>query len=346
MKILVLGDHFLKKEIVEQKLSDALKGFEQVEFIGMTSNWPMTPFAKNEEIAEYEGSEEVIISAIKEADAVVLHAAPISERVLAAAENLKLIGVVRGGPRNVNVDAATRRGIPVINTPGRNAVAVVEFTVGLILAELKNIARAHANMVQGDWRKEYYLYDQCKFELTDKTIGLVGFGNIAYRLSTILKAFGMRVVAYDPFVPDRQMEAYGVEPVGFEELLERSDIVSVHARLTQETKEMFNAAVFKQMKKSALFVNTARGGLVNYKDLADALDSGEIACAALDVYAEEPVDFDSPIMRCSNVTFTPHIAGATKDTVHYGLDLLSKDIVNFFKGEKIDNCLNPSVLRV
>ncbi len=344
MKVLILGDGLLKAEIVEREVRNRFGHIEELEISNLTFEWPLEPFCKNEEISEFQGSETAIKEAIVAAECVILHASPISKVILEAAKNLKIIGVVRGGPKNINLAEATERGIPVINTPGRNAVAVVEFTVGLILAELKNIARAHANLMKGDWRYDYYLYDECKFELTDKVIGLVGFGNIAYRLSGILKAFGMKVVSCDPYTDAGVMSQFGVEKVEFDELIGMSDIVSVHARLTDETQGMFDKEVFVKMKPSALFVNTARGGLVNYDDLADALDNKVIACAALDVFEDEPVDFDSRIMKCSNITVTPHIAGATKDTVHYGLNLLLNDIERFVNGEKVENCLNPEVL--
>lgn len=345
MKILILSDSFVKEEIVREELENVLGGIEPLEFKTLQFLWPLNPFVSNGEILEYEGSEEEIIKNIGDAELVVLHGAPVSEAVLEAAKNLKAVAVIRGGPTNVNLNAATRRGVPVFNSPGRNAVAVVEFTVGLILAELKNIARAHMNMVQKNWRYDYYLYDKCNFELAGKVAGLVGFGNIAYRISGILKSLGMKVVSYDPFVPFECMLEYGVENVSFDELLARSDVVSLHARLTPQTKNMFNREAFKKMKSSALFVNTARGGLVSYPDLYEALVDGEIACAALDVFETEPCDMSSPLLQLHNVTLTPHIAGATKDTVHYGMSLLAKDLANFIQGLPVRNCMNPETLK-
>ncbi|MDD2458966.1 MAG: 2-hydroxyacid dehydrogenase [Eubacteriales bacterium] len=345
MKILILGDQFVKTEIVQQELARVLAPWEPLEFDAMSFEWPMKPFERNAEIAEYQGSETEIMAHISEADLVILHAAPISDAVLAAAKNLKAIAVIRGGPTNINLAAATRRGIPVFNSPGRNAVAVVEFTIGLILAELKNIARGHMHLVQKNWKYEYYLYDRCNFELPGKVAGLVGFGNIAYRISTILQAFGMTVIAHDPFVNPERMAQFGVESVSLEDLLSRSDVVSVHARLTPETKHLFNLDRFRQMKPTALFVNTARGGLVNYDDLYLALKEKIIAAAALDVFQEEPCDPDSPLLQLDNVTVTPHIAGATKDTVHYGLGVLAEDLQQFLSGQPVNNCLNPETLR-
>lgn len=344
MKVLVLGDNFLKSEIVEAAVRTRLGHLQTLEVASLSFEWPLMPFEQNDEIAEFQGSEEAIREKIGDADLVLLHAAPISRSVLEAAHSLKAIGVVRGGPRNINLQAAAELGIPVFNTPGRNASAVVEFTIGLILAELKNIARAHGNMKNGVWNYDYYLYDNCGFELSGKTMGMVGFGNIAYRLVPILQAFGMRVVAFDPYTGKEKMAGYGVEKVSLDELLGMSDIVSVHARLTEETKGMFNKEAFSKMKPEALFVNTARGGLVDYDDLADALNRKVIARAAIDVYDEEPVDFGSSIMACSNVTVTPHIAGATKDTVHYGLNLLLDDMEAFLGGGAVRHCMNPETL--
>ena len=344
MKVLILSDKFVKKDIVEAMLSDTLGRRFPLEIDSCTFDWPLKPFERNAEIAEYQGDEAQVKAKIADAELVVLHAAPISEAVLDAAKHLKAIAVIRGGPTNVNLKAATRRGIPVFNSPGRNAVAVVEFTIGLILAELKNIARGHMHLVNKSWRYDYYLYDKCNFELPGKVAGLVGFGNIAYRISAILQAFGMKVIAFDPFVPAERMQAFGVKSVSFDELLRQSDVVSVHARLTQETRHMFNMDTFRRMKPSALFVNTARGGLVNYDDLYTALRDKVIACAALDVFAEEPIDMDSPLLQLDNITMTPHIAGATRDTVHYGLGLLTSDLTRFFAGEPVEHCMNPEVL--
>lgn len=344
MRVLVLSDQFVKKDIVMAILTDTIGKTVPLTFEHCIFDWPMKPFERNEEIAEFQGDEAEVISKIAEAELVVLHAAPISEAVLSAAHNLKALAVIRGGSTNINLQAATKRGIPVFNSPGRNAVAVVEFTIGLILAELKNIARGHMNLVHKNWRYDYYLYDQCNFELRGKTIGLVGFGNIAYRICTILQAFGMHVIAYDPFVPDERMQALGVLPVSLDELLKQSDVISVHARLTNETRQMFNLKLFRKMKSTALFVNTARGGLVNYDDLYVALRDKVIACAALDVFEEEPIDMTSPLLTLDNVTLTPHIAGATKDTVDYGLNVLADDLCRYFAGEKVQHCMNPEVL--
>lgn len=345
MKILILGDQFVKAEIVRQEMESALDPWGPLEFDAISFEWPMKPFESNAEIAEYQGSESEIVAHMGEVDLVILHAAPISDAVLSAAKNLKAIAVIRGGPTNINLKAATERGIPVFNSPGRNAVAVVEFTIGLILSELKNIARGHMHLVQKEWKHEYYLYDRCNFELPGKVAGLVGFGNIAYRISTILKAFGMTVISHDPFVSPERMAEFGVEAVSLDDLLQRSDVVSVHARLTPETKQLFNLNRFRQMKPTALFVNTARGGLVNYDDLYLALKDKIIAAAALDVFQEEPCDPDSPLLQLDNVTVTPHIAGATKDTVHYGISTLAEDLQRFLAGEPVKNCLNPDTLR-
>jgi len=346
VNILILSDGFVREDLVQPILTKHLGAAGGLRFDCIRQDWPLSPFVKNSEISEYQGSEEAIIPKIGEADVVILHASPITERVLAAAGKLQAIGVIRGGPTNVNLKAATRRGIPVFNTPGRNAVAVVEFTVGLILAEIKNIARAHMYLKQQDWRYDYYLYSKCNFELAGKTAGLVGFGNIAWRLSSILKSFGMQVIAYDPYVTAERMAELGVAKVDFDRLLAESDVVSVHARLTPETAKMFNKAAFAKMKPTALLVNTARGGLVDYEDLTEALEKKVIACAALDVFESEPADMKSRLFQLENVTLTPHIAGATRDTVSYGMNLLGADLAAYFGGRPPAHCLNPETLKM
>lgn len=345
MKILILSDSFVKGDIACEILKRNLKIKETLELKNLSFDWPRIPFQKNNEISEYEGSIDKIKKNIIDTDIVILHAAPITEEVLNIATSLKAIGVIRGGPTNINLKAATKRGIPVFNTPGRNAVAVVEFTIGLILTELKNIARAHMNMMKGIWKYDYYLYEVCNFELAGKIVGLVGFGNIAWRISSILKAFGMNIISFDPYVKPERMAEYGVESVSFDKLLEVSDVVSVHARLTEQTQKIFNMNAFKKMKSSALFVNTARGGLVDYNDLVEALKTGKIAHAALDVFETEPINIHSPLLKLSNVTLTPHIAGATKDTVHYGMKILAEEISRFLNGGQIHYCMNPETLK-
>ncbi len=345
MKILILGDRFVKTQLVKPIIQMILEPHTRLNFSEYTFDWPLSPFISNDEIGEFEGDEQIVREHIKNAEVVLLHGAPITENVLQSAPDLKAIGVVRGGPSNINVSAATKRGIPVFNSPGRNAQAVVEFTIGLLLSECRHIARSHKNLMEKQWSFDYYTYEKCGIELKGKTIGLVGFGNISWRLSPVLIALGMNVIAADPFVDREMMASFGVEKVTLEGLYSRSDVISVHARLTDETRHMFNRETFAKMKDGVIFVNTARGGLVNYEDLTDALDSGKVASAALDVFPEEPADLQSPLFNKENVTVTPHIAGATRDSVTFGMKNLARSLEAYFSRGELINCLNPEALK-
>ncbi len=344
MKILVIGDGFIKTEVSVPIVEKIMAPYAPAEIETCTFQWPLSPFVSNDEIREYEGDEQTVIDHITDAELLLVHAAPITERVLEAAPNLKAIGVVRGGPTNINLAAASRRGIPVFNSPGRNAQAVVEFTLGLLLSECRHISRSHRNLMDREWAYDYYSYEKCGVELKGKTIGLVGFGNISWRLSPVLLAMGMDVIAFDPFVDKKRMASYEVEKVTLDELYALSDVISVHARLTEETRHMFNKEAFSKMKDRVIFVNTARGGLVNYDDLTEALESGKVGSAALDVFPREPADLTAPLFDRDNVTVTPHIAGATKDSVSFGMTNLMNSLLAYFREGSLQSCMNPEAL--
>lgn len=345
MKILIIGDGFVKVEIVRPLVEDYLNSIEPLEFKSCTFDWPLSPFISNDEISEYEGNEEIVIKNIDDAELLLLHGAPVTKKVLDSAPHLKAIGVVRGGPTNINIAEATKRGIPVFNSPGRNAQAVVEFTIGILLSECRHIARSHKKLMEKEWPFNYYVYEKCGVELSGKTIGLVGFGNISWRLAPVLSALGLYVIASDPFVDAEKMAMYNVKKVPLEELYSTSDIISVHARLTNETRHMFNKQTFQLMKKGVIFINTARGGLVDYDDLTEALETGQVGSAALDVFSEEPANLDSRLFKQKNVTVTPHIAGATKDSMIFGVKNLLNSIREYFIHGELTNCMNSQFLQ-
>ena len=228
------------------------------------------------------------------------------------ATKLQIIGSCRTEPVNIDVQAATEAGIPVVYAPGRNARAVVEFTIGLIIAESRNIARGHLALAQGIWRADLYLYDNAPRELAGQTIGLIGFGHVGSMLPSYLKPFGVRVLAYDPYVHGAVFAERGVERVtDMADLLAESDIVSLHARVTPETIKFIGEKQFRQMKRGAYFVNTARGPMVDYDALYRALTDGHLRGAALETFASEPPPPDWPLLKLPNVTLTPHIAGCS-----------------------------------
>jgi len=254
---------------------------------------------------------------------------PLPSRFIEAAENLKVIGVLRSGTENVDVDLATSRGISVLNTPGRNARAVAECTMGLILAEVRNIARAHAKMMAGHWTRDYP-NRECIPELNEKTAGLVGYGAVGQLVAGYLAAFGSRVVAYDPFFEGDPAPA---ELVDLEMLLRESDVVSVHARLTEETHHLIGAQQLSLMKPTAVLVNTARSGLIDEAALVVALTERRIMGAALDVFDVEPLPADHPLLQLDNVTLAPHMAGSTIDAFRNSPKMMAGHLARMLRGE-------------
>ena len=273
---------------------------------------------------------------------LVVQFAPVGRGFLESAANLKVIGVLRGGTENVDVDAATQRGITVMNTPGRNARAVAECTMGMILSEIRNIARAHARLKSGQWRRTFPNSDAIP-ELYEKTVGLIGYGAVGRLVAGYLDAFGSRVLAYDPLLVDEPAPAV---PVDLETLLQESDVVSLHARLTDETHHLVGEKELALMKPSAVLVNTARSGLVDEEALVQALSQRRILGAALDVFDTEPLPPDHPLLALDNVTLTPHLAGSTIDAFRNSPKLMAGHLIRLLNGEKdlpIVNGVTPTL---
>jgi D-3-phosphoglycerate dehydrogenase / 2-oxoglutarate reductase len=230
--------------------------------------------------------------------------------------------------------AARERGVVVVNTPGRNASAVAEFTIGAILAETRNITRGHDSLRRGEWRGDLYRADLAGEELSEMTVGLVGYGEVGRRVVKLLKAFGCRILVSDPYV---QLTAEdlndGVIQVSLDRVLGESDVVSLHPRVTAETTGMINAETLGQMKKGAYFINTARGPLVDYDALYEALRSNHLRGAMLETFSIEPAPADWPLLHLPNVTLTPHIAGASVKTVKYAAGLAAEEVRRYLDGE-------------
>lgn len=262
-------------------------------------------------------------------DIVVVQFAPVGRSFIASAESLKVIGVLRSGTENVAVDAATQRRISVLNTPGRNARAVAECTVGMILAEVRNLARAHERLKSGSWQRSFPNSDAIP-ELCGKTVGLVGYGAVGRLVAGYLHAFGSTILACDPYV---RTDAAPAELVDLPTLLARSDVVSVHARLTAESHHLIGEAQLMQMKPTAVLVNTARSGLVDEEALARALAERRIMGAALDVFDTEPLPPDHPLLKLDNVTLTPHLAGSTIDAFRNSPRLMADHLSRMLDGQ-------------
>src|SRR5215218_1391931 len=342
LRVLVVGDRFVLSDLIV----DALKreAEDDLEVSTMDLEWPIEPFGKVAEVEEASGDEQELAEAAKDAEVIVTQLAAITERVISAADDLKLIVCTRGGPVNVNVDAASERGIAVCYAPGRNAPAAAEYAVGLMLAAMKRIPEAHGSLSSGRWQGEFYAYDECGVELEGSTVGLVGFGAIGRRVARVLVAFGARVVVYDPFVDAADIEEAGGSSVELDELLERSRVVSLHARLSPDTRGMIGAHEISRMSRDSVLVNTARGGLLDYDALCDALESGHLGAAALDVYPEEPVPEDSRILKAPRLVLSPHLAGATKETAQRAARIAAEEVGRYVRGEQLLNVINSEAV--
>ncbi|WP_425586073.1 2-hydroxyacid dehydrogenase [Thermocatellispora tengchongensis] len=324
LKVLAAGDHFVRPGAVAEAIRAELGGRASVR--ELTGPWPIEPFGPVAEVHEASGDEDELIAALDGAEVAVTQMAPFTERVLAAAPALRLVVVTRGGPVNVNLAAAEARGVEVRSTPGRNAPAAAELAVALTLGALRRLAQVDATMRAGEWRSDLYAYDACGGELSGAEVGVVGFGAIGRRVAAVFEALGARVLVHDPFAaPPPSMEQ-----VKLPDLLARSRVVSLHARLTPETRHMIGASELALMPRDAVLVNTARGALVDTEALTEALTSGRLAGAALDVYDPEPLPADHPLRALPNVLLTPHLAGATRQTADRAVAMAAREVAAYY----------------
>ncbi|GAB2177248.1 2-hydroxyacid dehydrogenase [Dongia sp. agr-C8] len=337
-QIAIIGDHFMKAEA----FTEALKRVPNLdaEVRTLTLAWPDQPMKHGyvdgglKGLKEYLGEPEEIARFVDGAEILITHLAPINGEILDRLPKLKLIAVSRGGPVNIDVTACKAHGVKLVNTPGRNSSAVAEFTIAAILNETRLIRAGHEALRKGIWRGDLYRFDVIDSELSEMTIGLIGYGHIGTKVTRLLKPFGCRILVCDPYVMVSKDDlADGVEQVNLERLLAESDVVSLHARVTEETKGFLAAKQFSAMKAGAYFINTARGPMVNYDDLYQALNSGHLRGAMLETFWLEPVPPDAPLLKLDNVTLTPHIAGASRTTVRIAARMIAEEIRRYAAGE-------------
>ena len=268
---------------------------------------------------------------------------PFSRAGMALLTDCKIVGVIRAGLENIDVQAATDQGKLVVNATGRNAHAVSDFTVGMLLAEVRNIARAHRAMMEGNWSARFSNQGSI-FDMNGKTLGLFGYGYIGRLVAKKMGGFDMRIIVHDPYLKPEDVAGDGVELVDKETLFAESDFVSLHARWTEESHHTVGKKEIDAMKKTAYLVNTARSGLMDYDALYDALANRRIAGAALDVFDDEPLPMDNPFYKLDNVTLTPHRAGGTIDAQLNSPRLIFERIGNVIRGESLVGVVNPEVL--
>ena len=284
---------------------------------------------------------EELQEAIKDADALVIRSATkVTPELMAHAPRLKVVGRAGTGLDNVDIPEASKRGVVVMNTPGGNTITTGEHALSLMMALARNIPQAAASMREGKWEKKKFQGT----ELFNKTLGIIGMGRIGTVVAERALGLKMRVLGYDPFITKEAAADLGVEMVSLDDLFARADFITLHTPKTKETAKIINKAAFKKMKPGVRIVNCARGGLVDEKDLLEALQSGKVAGAALDVYETEPPGADFPLRELPNVICTPHLGASTEEAQANVAVAVCEQIVELLLYGTIKNAVNaPSV---
>lgn len=284
-------------------------------------------------------SKEELLAIIGEYDALIVRSGTrVDGDVIAAGERLRVVGRAGMGVDNIDVRAATMRGIVVMNTPDANSIATAELAMALMLALSRHTAQAHASLLAGEWRRS----DFVGTELNGKTLGIIGFGRIGRLVAQRAQAFNMNVIALDPFVSEEVSRQLGVPLVDFDDLLAQSDYVSLHTAATPETEKMINAETIAQMKPGVRLINAARGKLIDEEALAGALQSGHLAGAALDVYSKEPPQ-DNPLIGLPNVLHTPHLGASTLEAQTTVATEIVDQVLSALRGDDYRNSLNMPI---
>ena len=279
---------------------------------------------------------DALLKAVSESDALITRSGTaVTEELVNAGRRLRIVGRAGVGLDNVDVDACTARGILVINAPTANIMSATEHTMAMLLALCRNIPEAHASVKRGEWNRSKFLGT----ELDGKTLGIIGLGRIGTRITVRARAFGMRVIAYDPYVAPSVFDKVGAERVSLDDLLARADVITVHTPLTDETRGMIGASEIAKMKDGVVVLNIARGGIYDEQSLADALNSGKIAGAAIDVYVEEPPK-DNPLLSAKNIILSPHIGANTIEAQDRVAVQTSEMVIDALRGSIFVSAVN------
>jgi D-3-phosphoglycerate dehydrogenase / 2-oxoglutarate reductase len=338
MKIAVVGDPFFPADV----LADPLRGGSDELTLLDLADGDAAP-ERHGAIREYVGSAQDVAAALGDHEVLLVHAAPVTAEVLDAAPRLALIGCARGGPVNVDLEAATQRGIPVVTAPGKNAHAVAELTLAFLIMLARRVRPAFEDLVR-DGRIGESVIEGAAYmgaELRGRKLGLVGYGHVGGLVAGLARGAGMDVLAFDPHVDAAAMTGDSVAPADLATLLAVSDFVSLHARATAENQGMIGDAQLAAMRPSAYLVNTARETLVDEDALRRALEAGTIAGAALDVLQPPPDGGRHPLLDVPGVIVTPHIGGATVETLRRGAAIIAEDVQRFRAGRPLANVAVP-----
>jgi D-3-phosphoglycerate dehydrogenase len=328
--IVVIGDVFVPGHLFERELAASIDLSDHTLDV---YDWDVEggPAALHalQHTMEFDGVDSVLLphdlaAAAQSADILIVHFAPVGQQIISGADHLKAIFVARAGTENVSTQYV---GVEVQAIAGRNALAVAELTLGLIMAEMRNIARADLSIRQGGWRKQFPALPR---ELSGATVGMIGYGQVGRCFTKLLTGFGTTVLAYDPYVSAETLQAEGVTSVSFDEIFAQSDVVTVFARLTPENERFVGRDQFSRMKPGSYFINTSRSRLVDYDALQTALGDGTLSGAGLDVFDEEPLAVASDWRTIDNVTRTSHFAGDTPASLERSASLVAAKVSEFF----------------
>ncbi|MFC7343925.1 NAD(P)-dependent oxidoreductase [Saccharopolyspora griseoalba] len=340
--VLAAGDRFIRSAIFRAEITDRLGSRAAVSELELP--WPDEPFGAVAEVDEASGSEDELIDALRGHRGLVTQLAPITERALSAVPELEFIGVGRGGPVNINVEAAAARGVRIVNVPGRNGIATAEMTLALLLAALRRLPALHGSLLRREWRGDFYRHDVVGGEISGSTIGLLGAGAVGQHVARIVAAMGAEVVVHDPYLPAGALPE-ARRCADLDELFSTSDVLSVHARLTPETEQVVNAKRIALMRPGAILVNAARGGLVDYAAAAEALATGQLGGVAVDVFPTEPVDMSLRLLQLAdegaNVVLAPHVAGASRETARRAAGGMAEELRRYLGGEPALHPVRP-----
>ncbi len=269
---------------------------------------------------------------------VVRSSTQVTDTIIEHGTNLKIIGRAGTGVDNIDVDAATRKGVIVMNTPGGNTVSTAEHAISMLMAVARNIPQADAALRKGRWDRKTYR----GVELYGKTIGIIGLGKVGKEVAVRLQGFGMNVLGFDPLVSDDVIAKLNIESVSFDELLRRADYITLHTPLTDDTRGLLNGNTIKQCKRGVRIVNCARGGIIDEAALLDALKSGHVAGAALDVFEQEPPPEHFPLLQNPNVVVTPHLGASTVEAQEKVAVQIAHQIADALKERSLIGAVNVS----
>ena len=280
---------------------------------------------------------EELVDTIHEYDGIIVRSrTKVTKEVIDKADNLKIIARAGVGVDNIDLDAATQKGIMVVNSPESTSITVAEHTMGLLLSMARKLSIADKSVKDGKWEKKKFM----GVELRNKTLGVIGMGRIGSQVVNRCKAFEMDAIAYDPYLPEEVANQMGVELTDLETVLKKADFITIHVPLTPETKHLISHDEFEIMKDGAFITNCARGGIIDEDALYEALKNNKIGGAALDVYEDEPPAEDSKLFELDNIVLTPHIAASTKEAQRDAAIIVADEIIGLFKGGTPNNVLN------